>query len=170
MAQLTPTAAQGQGVPAHWPQDQYNIPMQYACDGDSNQMWTSSGQMPSNACWSVPMDPPQMIAPQMAPPYPYAPQLQQTMLSQDTAQMSPLAGQQMPQAFLQQPQMPLAPPEMAMQTPQVAPSPTSGSGSPADIDRCMAIVMPGAGYSHVTADLVAAQLKAMAETQGCYED
>jgi len=126
----TPTAAQGQGIPAQWPQDQYNISMQYAGDGDSNQMWTSSGQMQSNACWGMPMDPPQMTPPQMAPQYPYAPQLQQTMLPQDLTQMSPMAGQQPPQAFLQQ--MPLMLPEMAMQTPQVqqlqtAPSPTPSS-------------------------------------------
>jgi len=200
-----PTAAQGQGIPPQWPEDQYNMAMQYAGDGDSNQMWSSAGQMQSNACWGVPMDPPSM-----APQYPYAQQphqFQQTMLPQDLAQMSPMAGQQSPQAFMQQSQMPPIMSEMAMQTqqhmqmvpsmtehlqmassptpsstcgsgtfpnafsmPQMASSPTSGSGGPVDIDRCMAIVMPGAGYTHVTADLVAAQLKAMAETQGCYED
>jgi len=206
MAQMTPTAAQGQGIPAHRPKDQYNISMQYAGNGDSNLMWNSGGQMQSNACWSAPMDPPQMT-----PQYSYAPQLQQAMLPQDLRQISPTAGQQSPQAFLQQSQMPLLLPEMAGQTPQVqqhmpmaqtmpaeqlqtelsqmpsstsgsgtctnvfsmpqvAPSLRSGSGGPADIDRCMAIVMPGAGYSHVTAGLVAAQLKAMAEIQGCYED
>jgi len=186
-AQMTPTAALGA---PQWPQDQHGMAMQYAGVGDSDQMWGNAGQMQGNECWGVSMDPSQM--PQQ---YPYAQQshqFQQPMLPQEITQMQSMSVQQSPEVFMPHNSTPTMAmmPEMDMQTLQVqqvqmltpmhaqhlqmAPSPTSvmssGSGSPTDIERCMAIVLPGAGQFPCDKDSVAAQLQAMAEAQGIYED
>jgi len=70
-----------QGAP--WPEDQQNMTMPYAGEGQgpfvpgAGNQWGSAGQMQSNDCWGFPVEPPQMPA-----QYPYAQQPHQLQLPQ----------------------------------------------------------------------------------------
>lgn len=165
------------------PQPQMQNGQQTWNGDDGQQMWNGAGQMHSNGGWGVPVSQPQMSM-QCMYTQQVSPLEQQGMQSQQheqmvmyqmpeqvqTAQM-PMPQMQMPQMEmpqLQTPQMPMTQmqmPQMEMTTPTA-----SGDSTPADFDRCMAIINPQAGQFPYDKDLVALQLRAAAECQQCYED
>jgi len=170
------------------PQQQMQNSQQTWNGDDGQQMWNGAGQMHGNGGWGVPASQPQMPMQHM-----YAQQVspleQQAMPSQQQDQMLMYQSQmpqqvqtaqmqmpqmQMPQMEMPQMQMPqMQMPQMQMQQMQQMEMPTptaSGDSTPADVDRCMAIINPQAGQFPYDKDLVALQLRAAAECQQCYED
>jgi hypothetical protein len=83
-------------------------------------------------------------------------------------QPTPMPMHMMPQVGMDLPQMQM--PQMPIVHSQMPPLVANGDGSPTEIDRCMAIVMPGTTEQSCDKDLVALQLRAAAELQQCYED
>jgi len=110
--------------------------------------WSEAGQMQSRECWQFPANQPQAQQQQLF--MQHAPQLQQQMVPQ-------------PMQMMQMTQM------QAMSQGQEFTPTASGANTPADFDRCMAIVMGQSGQLAGNKDLMAAQLQAAADCQ-CYED
>lgn len=140
---------------------------QMSYDGSHGQMWNGTGQMQqSNDYCGYAMQAPQMqmqMLPQMAVQQPMQ------MMPMQQGEASPVT----PQMAMPQPQMQMQLPPMAMSQPQTPSS--SGYNTPTSSDsvraECMAILMPQASqFFPCDQDLLAAQLRASAESQQRYED
>lgn len=115
---------------------------------EPQQVWGAAAEMQSHDYWYVPMDQNHMS--------------QQCMYTQspDMLQMPPMPGQQSLMQMSSQAMLP---------QPQFGTSPMHHTNAATDLEKCMAIVMPQSAQLPCDKDLVAAQLRAVADCQ-CYED
>jgi len=143
-------------LPKQQPECQSAAMMQ--CQGDAQRMWNGTGQMQSNDGWCSPMNQPHMNQLQMQSQQPYVPQ--QMMSQSMPPQMPPQVFQDQAQQQAQLMQGGQSPHMPQMAAPQMQ----------ADLNRCMAIVMPQPAQFEGDRELMALQLKAAAELQQCYQD
>jgi hypothetical protein len=136
------------------------------------QMWSDTTGMQGNGYWDFSAtQSPMNQATYTQDPY----QMQHSTMNPEAALMQ--QNQVMHQMNLQQQMMPMNPaeqclPQMQMPQMEVAQTPiciTSADSTPSEIDRCMSIVMPQANQFPCDNDMMAAQLRAVADNQ-CYED
>lgn len=130
---------------------------------DAQQAWSGTGQMQNHDYWYVPVE-----QPQMSTHCPYTQQMQMPQ-SQEMFQMTPMPDQQPVLTMADQQSVLAMPPQALLQQPQM-PTPSMNEEAPAtDFQRCMAIIMPECAQLSCDKDLMAAQLRAVADCQ-CYED
>lgn len=162
------------------PEVQCNMGFQYETGVDDEQMWNGAhggdwyGNPTSQYVQQMAPQPLEVQTGMLMSSQPYEPQMQQIqMYSQMPFETAPLMGGQLcdMQCMQMAPtvQGEQSPQSLQMQSLQVTATPMNGHDKQADIDRCMAIIMPQAAQFACDKEVMAAQLQAAANCQ-CYED
>lgn len=151
---------------------QSNMMMPCMAGGDTQQAWHGTGQMQNHDYWYVPVD-----QPQMSTHCPYTEQVSMAQMPQtqdmyqmtmpDHQSMMAMPDQQPVLAMPDQQPMLTMPPQAMLQQPMMPTTPMNDEAT--DFQRCLAIIMPDAAQVPCDKDLLAAQLRAVADCQ-CYED